>query len=271
MNIEKEIYLTKQELSLTLEENILLKMFEANPTVYSILVKYNAFLVGGALTSLFSHATINDLDIYFSTEDDFLHCNEELSKHYRPFIKTNNATTYRHLTPVPIQLIKTVIKPTIQEIFNEFDFTVCMAGYSFAKKEFVFHHDFFKHLSQRMLVFNTNSKHVFHALLRVEKYKKRGYSFSRKELYKIIGCIIALKIETNEDLISLLQGMYGVENKKVINKLKEPELLKEQFNLATFLQIVEDSFYPVAAGLVYSPETEFAAVPLITITEPLPF
>lgn len=262
MDLNKEIYLTKQEFSFTLEENVLLQTF-VDPYVYQVLYKHNAFLVGGAITSIFSNSKINDLDIYFRTEDDYNNCLNELLKISRAKHESNSAVTFPRLLNIPVQLIKKVIRPTIQEIFDEFDFTVCMGGYDFQKKEFVFHHDFFKHLAQRELVFNTKSKNPIHALLRVEKYKSRGYTFKQKELYKIIGCIIAMKITTNEDMASLLEGMYNSRVQSIVNNLRQPESLKEDFDFVKFLQLIEDSFYPAVELPTISSTTLFA--------EPLPF
>lgn len=263
MNISKEIYLTKQELSFSLEENVLLHIFEDNRIVYETLCRNNAFLIGGALTSVFSNAKINDLDFYFPTIEDYDKCYTELMVLSRARYESNSAVTFPHLISVPLQLIKKVIKPTIEDIFNEFDFTVCMGGYNLKKREFVFHHDFFKHLAQRELVFNSNSKNPVHALLRVEKYKLRGYTFKPKELYKVIGTIIAMKITTNEQIASLFEGMYNSRTQKIVQQLKSPEFAKEEFDFTKFIEMIEDSFYPTVRGL--------NPIESISVAEVLPF
>ena len=242
MDLNKEIYLTKQEFSFTREENILLNLFIDYPQVLNILTRHKAFIVGGALTSVFSNTKINDLDIYFLSEEDLIQCEKELLNISRSKFQTKNATTFLHLINVPLQIIKKIIKTTVEDIFDEFDFTVCMASYSFEKREFIFHYDFFKHLAQRELTFNTNSKNPVHALLRVEKYKSRGFTFKQKELFKVIGNIVAMKINTNEEMASLLEGMYGESTKEIVKALRTPTLDKENFDLSKFLQILDDSY-----------------------------
>ena len=106
MDLNKEIYLTKQEFSFTREENILLNLFIDYPQVLNILTRYKAFIVGGALTSVFSNTKINDLDIYFLSEEDLIQCEKELQNISRSKIQTKNATTFLHLINVPLQIIK---------------------------------------------------------------------------------------------------------------------------------------------------------------------
>lgn len=241
MNLKKEVYLTQQELSYSQEENKLLSLFRGYEWCFKILSENNAFIVGGVLTSIFTNQVVNDIDVYFSCSEDLEKCQKDL-EYYRKPVLSKNAVNFRNILPVPLQLITKIIKPTIEDIFNEFDFTVCMAGFSCKEREFVFHYDFFKHLAQRELVFNVKSKNPVHALLRVEKYKKRGYTFKQKELYKIIGNIIAMKVNTNEEMISLIEGMYGSETRKIVKELKDPLLIKEPFDLGKFIDILNNSY-----------------------------
>src|SRR5690606_3144507 len=67
---------------------------------------------------------------------------------------------------------------TAQDIFNSFDFTVCMGAFDFETEEFIFHPDFFKHNSQRYLKFNTGTDFPVMSLLRVDKYRQKGYDIS---------------------------------------------------------------------------------------------
>lgn len=248
MTLDTEVFRMREEISLQKEAKFITNQFDSG--TLEIFKRSKAILAGGALTSIFTEAPINDFDIYFPTLEDFEYCNKELTALHRrgAKIKTGNAYTFTSIANHPVQLIKKVIVPTTVEIFDAFDFTIVCAAYDFGNERFIFHQDFYKHLSQRKLIYNTNAKWPIAALIRAEKYKGRGFKFDNKEFIKIIGKIISLGLKTNEEVAEQLKGMYGMNSSEVIRRLKENK--DEPFSLETFLDIVNDPFKEDRASVV---------------------
>lgn len=168
-----------------------------------------AFAAGGAVTSVFTNATINDVDVYFKTRQAFEEAVESAyedglwcvasSKRAVTFSDSNNIRQYMHFD----------FFPTAQDIFNAFDFTVVMGAYDFDTQEFVFHDDFLKHNSQRFLRFNAGTRYPLASATRVLKYQQRGYTIGKGDILKIALACRGVKIDSWEDLKDQIGGAYG--------------------------------------------------------------
>src|ERR1700687_4866948 len=128
-----------------------------------ILRSGNAFIAGGAVTSVFSSAKVNDLDVYFYSQADLSKAiatiKPALDVLTGKTIDTDNALSFV-LNDRRIQFVK-VVTGTPSEVLAEFDFTVCQGAYlptEHKTSPFIFGKDFFLHLAQRRLVFNTTTK-----------------------------------------------------------------------------------------------------------------
>ena len=60
-----------------------------------------------------------------------------------------------------------------------------MGAFDCGKGEFVFHDDFFKDIAQRRLCVNPSTSFPIISLLRIDKYKQRGYQISRKDFINL--------------------------------------------------------------------------------------
>lgn len=195
--------------------------------------KCNAFLAGGAITSIFSNKPISDYDIFFRCEEDFKECLSSIR--FSKQATTPNAITFKSSEGVTYQLIKLNFYSNPRDIFNDFDFSINCGLYDFAGNCFQLHSDFLKHIAQRSLVFNPTHKFPVCSLVRSQKYKERGYTLDQTNFFKIVLSIGSLSIKTNKDAAKQFQGMYFGEDKAEFQRLLKDET---PFSLDKFLSVV---------------------------------
>lgn len=212
-------------------------------TLVDTLQKYHAYVAGGAITSLLCNREINDVDIYFRNKNEAGEFVGEIIENCGWIIShTKKATAFRYGN-ITCQVIHFDYFETPQDIFNKFDYTVCMGAFDFSKEEFVFHEDFFKHNAQKLLKFNENTAYPIISALRIQKYEDKGYTISKPEYIKVLLTCINLKVDNYEDLKEQMGGMYGVN----YDKLLQTEEGKE-FNLSDIISklsdlILEDDYF----------------------------
>lgn len=211
---------------------------------------FNAIVAGGTITSLFSGNEINDIDIYFKRKDDALNFVTEVINTEWIISLTDKAVLFRY-NGIECQVIFFDYFKTADDIFNSFDFTVCMGAFDFEKEEFILHDNFLKHNSQRILKFNKNTSFPIISALRVQKYENKGYKISKPEFLRIVLTINQLEINTYEQLKEQIGGMYGVN----YDNLLEPKD-DEKFNLNKIIDkmsdlIVDDSYFALPQDSFY--------------------
>ncbi|OME55501.1 hypothetical protein BSK59_13575 [Paenibacillus odorifer] len=201
-----------------------------------VFKEYKVFIAGGLITSLFSNREIKDVDVYFRSEKLLTEFIEQVYEDNNDWI--NALTTKALLVRIDdkeVQMIHFKYFDNAQEIFNSFDYTVCMGAFDFLSEEFMLHEDFLKHNSQRILKFNKNTAYPVVSLLRVHKYKEKGYMISKPEFLRIALKCMDMKIETIEQLKEHLGGMYGINLDKLI-ELKDGE----EFSLDLIIDKIAD-------------------------------
>jgi len=215
-----------------------------------------AFIAGGAVTSAFTNAKINDVDVYFKSRrafetgvyqayEDGLWC-VAASKRAVTFAGRNNDIA---------QLMHFDYFPTADAIFAAFDFTVCMGaldldarvksnwdgiklvqtGEEHPESGFIFHPDFLKHNSQRFLKFNAGTRYPLASATRVLKYQQRGYTIGKGDMMKIALAVRGVRIDSWEDLKDQIGGAYG--DKVVLGNEDTPFTLEAAIEALT----VEDA------------------------------
>ena len=228
----------------TIEKNKFLSFLDEE--ILGNLEDVGAILAGGAITSVFTNREINDLDIYLPDELSLIKLvgawfgNTDLCGELTPNSKGKKRTlsiedtsfsciyvssssrsiTFIH-NDVQIQLMHFKYFNSPQEIFDTFDYTCCMGAYSFKEGEFTFHDDFFKHNSQRFLKFNTGTSYPLMSLLRIQKYKERGYNISKSEMLRVVLQCSQVDINSWEEAAEHIGGMYGVLDDSLFDKSKE--------------------------------------------------
>ena len=204
------------------------------PKTFQLLEKYNCYIAGGAITSLFTGKEINDIDVYFKSKDDlFDFLTTELESEYIIYV-TKKAITYKLTNAETVQFVFMNYYGNAKEIFDDFDFTINMGAFDIQKDKFILHKDFLKDNVNRKLVFNSNTAFPLVSGTRVRKYIMKGYEIDSLELTKILLTINNLKIKNYDDLEKHLGGMYG-EN--ILEFTKEEK--ENEFNMLNILNKLE--------------------------------
>lgn len=207
---------------------------------YEMFKDYNCFLAGGAINSLFTHSEINDYDLYFRNQQDLYDFMTEYSNSSWIISDSDKSFTIK-MGELIVQPIFFRYFDSAKQIFESFDFTVCMGAYDFQKEEFVLHEDFLKDIAARRLVFNSGTAFPVISALRIAKYKEKGYEIDRRQFMRVMLAISKLKITSFEMLRRHLGGMYG-ESIEEFLKIEEGE----PFNLDKVIDSMAD--YTVKEG-----------------------
>ena len=216
----------------------------------------NAFVAGGAVTSVFTNAKINDTDVYFKSRRAFeIAVYQAYEDGLWCVAASKRAVTFADLSNNIAQLMHFDFFPTADAIFEAFDYTVCMGaldldagpkskwegiqlvttGETDPESGFVFHPDFMKHNSQRFLKFNPGTRYPLASATRVLKYQQRGYTIGKGDMMKIALAVRGVRIESWEDLKDQIGGAYG--DKVVFDKEDTPFTLAAAIEALT----VEDA------------------------------
>lgn len=204
---------------------------------WEFLKAHKAMLVGGAITSILTKKDINDFDIYFKDRDSFMmslldirglkddlpvdeypndveinfQYLDQYEFHY--VCHTEKSITFNpKYSETLFQLIYQNFYKDVNEVFNDFDFTINMVGYDFELDEVVVHPEAMLHLSQRILVTNSGTKYPLISILRTNKYQERGYTISKKEMVKLLLAVSKLEFNSYEDVGKHIGGLYGALN-----------------------------------------------------------
>lgn len=179
-----------------------------------VAIKY--YIAGGACTSAFSGAQINDLDVYFWNSCDYssavgnvrsvLGHTTNGEKRITSVFETECAYSFKS-NGVRVQYIKKIFGD-VSSVLKQFDFSICECAYIPETKEFVMNDEFFMYdLCAKRLRYNIEAKYPIASFWRVMKYTKRGFEFPAIESIKLALCINNLNILTYRDLKTQLEGV----------------------------------------------------------------
>jgi len=215
------------------EANMILGRIDKD--VLATMKKHGGFVAGGAVTSIFTSAPINDFDIFFPTVKAANNCvaGWDEKKSEKPVV-TDNAYSFQ-LDHQRYQFIK-VATGTPEQVIGGFDFTVCMGAVT-VDGDFTFAPDFFQHLAQRRLVFNIGTEFPICALYRTRKYIKRGFELSGIEAIKLALRIQNLDISDYKELRRQLMGIDTLFLKELTDSLKTEG--EKKYDLNEFLATLE--------------------------------
>lgn len=208
-------------------------------SLYNKFKENNVIIAGGMIGSLFSNKEINDVDVYFRTNEDLYSFALDTIEDVTVVSHTKKATQYLDYSNVEkgIQILVQLIhfrkydKP--EDIFDTYDFTVCMGAFDFKTESFVLHPDFMKHNSQRILKFNQGTSYPLISAIRVDKYKNKGYTISKAEYFRIVLSSMTLNITSYDELKEHLGGMYGESYDRLIEGLEG-----EEFELTKAIEMI---------------------------------
>lgn len=226
----------KQELAEYPSELKKLKTF-LTEDVWQLFEEAGVIIAGGAITSIFTNSDVNDIDVYFRSEkqlvntvasiygDDILSDNlfdiaEGYSMIYNGY--SQRTLMFKNMdTDQEVQFMTFKYFKDADEIFDTFDYTCCMGAYDFKAGGFVLHKDFLKHNAQKYLKFHPGTAYPIMSLMRVDKYRQKGYDISKSELLRVCATCMSLKIDSWEDLKEHVGGMYGYDLNDVFDEDRE--------------------------------------------------
>jgi hypothetical protein len=200
------------------------------PDLWSAFKEIGCMLAGGALTSIYRKKPIADFDLYFRSKEDLADLIEELeSNKFVCMAKSDRSALFVapkktiHDNPddnIKINLVYFKYFRELSEVFRYFDFTCCMCGYDFKTDCFDSHPDFYRDTLLENIVYSANSKYPLAALLRVQKYLKKGFKISKKEMIRIILHCQKNPIESMDDVADQVGSLYGTNIKEVIGEIE---------------------------------------------------
>ena len=98
---------------------------------------------------------------------------------------------------------------SFQDIYRDFDFSVCMVGYDFKEKEIDFSTNALFSISCRFSEISLGTRYPLISLLRLDKYKAKGFSFKKSDVLKLMLKVNSINIDSWKGLEDQLGGFYG--------------------------------------------------------------
>lgn len=199
--------------------------------LYDLFKDTKCVLAGGAITSLFTSKEVNDLDIYFTSKEGlsqvfanvYAVSNDEYLNEFDMIVKF---ATERSMLCIDkynqqkVQLIHYKIHENVQSVFASFDFEHVMGAFDFTTEEFVLHENFLKANAQRLIQFNPATDFPITSLLRVSKYRERGYSISKAQMLRVAFTIANKEYDSWEKVKSEVSGLYGIAPDDLFDETK---------------------------------------------------
>jgi hypothetical protein len=189
-------------------------------------------LCGGAITSIFSGASVKDLDFYVSDTS----LQEGAISLFRewfgePTFRSMNALTFKRKSTRSnkvwtVQLI-TRFTGDAEAIFKNFDFTVTMGSYNFLKEDFELHPRFLTDIARRRLVYSGASHFPICALARTRKYMEKGYHCPNSTLMHIALSIVQLNIRNYKELKEQLFGIDTIYLQNLLSSKKYQDYMEQ--------------------------------------------
>lgn len=181
------------------------------------LVGHKGFIAGGCFKNIFNNERVNDLDIFFENEIDFLEAKRYYSQQlkekpteWKMSYKNKNCwSIYSVKEKIRLELIRSTYG-TPKDIISNFDFTITKFAYYkdyqnvdednyLAVFEVLFHEDFFEHLYMKRLVVDDNLPYPVSTFNRLIKYTRYGYQPCRETKIKIVTALAMLDPENQAD------------------------------------------------------------------------
>lgn len=215
------------------------KIFEGmSNNMSDILTENNCMIAGGIISRVFTNRSIEfaDIDVYFRSKKDLAEALYKLDGTSDIVFDYTDKSIMIKSGEVVVQFIIIDYFEHPTDIFNRFDFTCVMGAFDCKDNTFYFHDDFFLHNSQRKLQYNPKTDFPIISALRVDKYKKEGYSISKMEYLKILMSIMNLKVDSWERAEKQFGKFYGVSLASIITD----EIKKKEFSIENLIALLDE-------------------------------
>lgn len=157
------------------------------------LFKKNAFVAGGAISTLITNESFNDLDVYFESYDDLsTFCTHYVKIDELVKIVTENAISFDG----KVQVIKKYWGDPVN-MFHSFDFQHLHGYYNYDSDELIIPDYVYRLIANKELIY-TGSEFPVNSLLRIRKYLKRGWNIHSHSMLKIVFDIIKAYIKKHD-------------------------------------------------------------------------
>lgn len=191
------------------------------PQGYEVDEFVGCYLAGGAILSRFTKKEVSDFDLYPKSKEAMMDAVFTVLDDSDKFIvnvtdkaitfKMNNITDSKGNRAVG-QIMTYDTFETPEKIFENFDFTVCMGAFDIDTKEHTLHPAFFPDIASKTLRFNPKTRYPLNSLLRINKYKEKGYYISKPEMTRmILTAMNAGMPQSWKELEQQIGGTYGRE------------------------------------------------------------
>lgn len=169
------------------------KLFES---IKDLPLSKDAYIAGGAVRSLFSDDTVQDIDVFFTSQEAFDRFKKKIeSKGFKSRHKNDfNETFYKK--DLKVQLIKHAFL-SAQEMIETFDFTICQMAYD--GEAFLLNAFSLYDLARKKLV-PARISFAASTLRRIIKYTKRGYHICGGGLATILQAVADNPAIINQDI-----------------------------------------------------------------------
>jgi hypothetical protein len=161
-------------------------------------MKNGPWVVGGAALSLYTRYPVNDFDIYVSKLEDIDRLHSWL-KDYTVTHNSENAITGTTIVKhgnanyiAKVQIIKKEVFPSLEDVFNSFDFTVCQIATDL-KGNFISTPRAIADIGKKIL--RTNNFKADKFMARWAKYSMYGYNMAPDEFMKYVNTLDEKQIE----------------------------------------------------------------------------
>lgn len=168
----------------------------------------NAWIAGGAITSVYTHSNINDYDLYFEKRSDVEKIMPYLLDYSTISFVSDKAITF-NISGQIYQIIYYNEFKSSNDIFRDFDFTINNGAFNLKTFQFELGNRFEYSLKDREVRFNFNTKYPILSACRIDKYERKGFRFNKLTKMQIFATIANLKCETIEEFCEQIGGYYG--------------------------------------------------------------
>jgi hypothetical protein len=242
--------LSEKELKTRID--IILKIFKVHGLI-DLFINNKVIMAGGAITRIARGESIDsshsDIDFYFKDKiyiskllADIEVYNESKNVYGRIELlyKSTNAYTYSFKNyKFQFIILPFMIHEDPRNLINSFDFSICQAACDFEFDDIVYSSNFLKDISNKEIHFNINSKHPMTSLIRLDKYKIRGFFIDNMELLKIMFSIQNLKINTYKDVADAICGISTSYYKEFVEFLTNSEYKDQQYDMMEFFELYD--------------------------------
>lgn len=220
------------------------------------------YIAGGSILSIATKSDINDYDIYPKNAkgfEDVIHILHDsncfvVNISDRAITFKSNDEKNDNDERMIIQVMTYDYFENAEKIFENFDFTVCMGAFDCDSKEYNFHNDFYPDIATKTLRFNHKTRYPLNSLLRVNKYRQKGFFISKPEYTKMALTIANTGMPNSwEELEAQIGGSYG----------REIELARkdQEFNFDNAIEILSEMVFDFDYYVSMSEDEEYHKIP----------